>query len=180
MTPPIHLRPLRPDDADEMVVVLSDPALYIFTGGEPPAREGLSRQYAVHARGHSDDRSETWLNHLVVLDDTGEAVGYVQATVPVSGGPAEIAWVIGVPWQGRGHATAAARLLLDELARRGVPEVVADIHPDHAASAAVARRLGLRPTGHLVDGEQRWEGPVAVADGAVPAMRRGTPCPPTC
>ena len=81
MTPPIHLRPLRPDDADEMVVVLSDPALYTFTGGEPPAREGLSRQYAVQARGHSDDRSETWLNHLVVLDDTGEAVGYVQCRV---------------------------------------------------------------------------------------------------
>ena len=169
MTPPIHLRPLRPDDADEMVAVLADPALYTFTGGEPPTREALSGQYAVQARGHSEDRSETWLNHLVVLDDTGEAVGYVQATIPVAGGAAEIAWVIGVPWQGRGHATAAARLLLDELARRGVPEVVADIHPDHAASAAVARRLGLRPTGHLVDGEQRWEGPVAVVDGAASA-----------
>ncbi len=36
--------------------------------------------------------------------------------------------------------------------------IVAHIHPDHQASAAVARAVGLAPTSTLEDGELRWEG----------------------
>lgn len=161
MTSQICLRPLRVDDADEMARVLADPGLYTFTGGEPPTAEALAEQYGFQARGWSPDRSERWINDLIVLDSTGEAVGYVQATVPQDGGPAEVAWVVGAPWQGRGFATTAARLLLARLAGLGVPGVIAHIHPDHAASNAVARRCGMRPTDQVVDGEVRWEGPVA-------------------
>ena len=38
-------------------------------------------------------------------------------------------------------------------------EVVAHIHPDHAASARVATRAGLLPTPDQVDGEQVWRLP---------------------
>lgn len=162
MTEPIRLRPLSPDDAPEMATVLADPALYKYIGGEPPTVEGLTRQYTVQSRGHSADNTETWLNHLVVFETSGEALGYVQATIPASGQPAEIAWVIGAPWQRNGYASAAAALLLAELADSGVKRVVAHIHPDHEASAAVARRIGMSPTDEVVDGEVRWEGPVTV------------------
>lgn len=161
MTAQISLRPLRVDDADEMARVLAAPALYTFTGGEPPTAELLAEQYGFQVRGWSPDRSERWINDLIVLDSTGEAVGYVQATVPQDGGPAEVAWVVGAPWQGRGFATTAVRLLLARLAGLGVGGVIAHIHPDHAASNAVARRCGMRPTDQVVDGEVRWEGPVA-------------------
>jgi RimJ/RimL family protein N-acetyltransferase len=42
------------------------------------------------------------------------------------------------------------------LGPRGVTDVVAHIHADHAASGAVARRAGLAPTGRFEDGEQVW------------------------
>ena len=42
----------------------------------------------------------------------------------------------------------------------GAKQVIAHIHPDHEASVAVARRIGMSPTGEVVDGEVRWEGPV--------------------
>lgn len=156
----IRLRPLRVDDAAEMARVLADPDLYTFIGGEPPTEEDLTAQYGVQARGWPPDRSEQWINDLIVLEPAGEAVGYVQATVPQDGGPAEIAWVVGAPWQGRGFATTATRLLLERLAGLGVGEVIAHIHPEHAASNAVARRCGLRPTDEVVDGEVRWTGSV--------------------
>jgi hypothetical protein len=35
-------------------------------------------------------------------------------------------------------------------------DFVAHIHPDHAASAAIARRLGLAPGDPRADGEVRW------------------------
>ncbi|QIQ05109.1 GNAT family N-acetyltransferase [Streptomyces liangshanensis] len=100
-----------------------------------------------------------------VRDAGGVLVGTVQATVtsaapgsgPGRGGVAEIAWVVGTPWQGRGFASEAARGLVRWLEVRGVGSVIAHIHPDHHASAAVARACGLTPTTVWHDGEVRWE-----------------------
>jgi RimJ/RimL family protein N-acetyltransferase len=62
-----------------------------------------------------------------------------------------------VDWQGHGYAAEAAGALVAWLDSRGVTTVRAHIHPGHAASAAVARRAGLAPTGHVDDGEQLWQ-----------------------
>ena len=149
---------LRVTDATEMAAVLADPELYRYTGGEPPSVEGLGRQYAVQTRGHSSDGSELWLNRIVVVGPEEQAVGYVQATVPLDGSPAEIAWVVGAPWQGRGYAARAAALLIEELRQKGVSRVLAHIHPEHEASQRIARHLGMEPTDTVVDGEVRWAG----------------------
>lgn len=151
------MRPLTVDDADAMTSVLSDPSLYAFTGGEPPTRDDLERRYTVQVRGHSRDGTERWINSVVVLRAEQQPIGYVQATIPVNGDPAEIAWVIGRPWQGQGHARRAARLLLDDLAAQGIEVVVAHIHPEHEASQRIATRLGMTPTTVVVDGETRWQ-----------------------
>lgn len=157
MTSRIQLRPIRDDDADVMAGVLGDPALYAFTGGEPPSVDDLRRRYAIQARGQSSDGSEEWINLLVTLNPENQPIGYVQATVPRAGGPTEIAWVIGTSWQGRGFATEASRLLLSHLQERGVRHVIAHIHPDHEASQRVAAKIGLARTDIVVDGEIRWE-----------------------
>ena len=161
MLPPLQLRPLIVDDADAMTGVLSDPSLYEFIGGEPPTRDDLARRYAVQVRGHSADGSQRWINAVVVLGPERKPIGYVQATIPANGEPTEIAWVIGRPWQGNGHARRAARLLLDDLAGQGVEAVVAHIHPEHEASQRIATSLGLTATTTVVDGEIRWEGTTA-------------------
>ena len=60
-------------------------------------------------------------------------------------------------WQGRGYAVEAASALVAWLRERGVAEIRAHIRPGHAASARVAERIGLAPTGELDDeGEQIW------------------------
>ena len=153
MTTSPALRPLRVTDAPEMAAVLADPELYRY-----PSVEGRERQDAVQARGHSSDGSELWLNRIVVVGPEEQAVGYVQATVPLDGSPAEIAWVVGAPWQGRGYAARAAALLIEELRQKGVSRVLAHIHPEHEASQRIARHLGMEPTDTVVDGEVRWSG----------------------
>jgi RimJ/RimL family protein N-acetyltransferase len=146
--------------AAEMVDVLADPALYAFTGGEPPTVEELRERYRRQAAG-SPDPATRWCNWVVRLR-AGErpATGYVQATVSPAApdGPvAEVAWVTGAPWQGRGIAREAAAALVDWLTDQGVRTVVAHIHPGHHASAAVATAAGLTATGRVEDGEVRWE-----------------------
>uniref|UniRef100_UPI00374E0D59 GNAT family N-acetyltransferase n=1 Tax=Clavibacter michiganensis TaxID=28447 RepID=UPI00374E0D59 len=59
--------------------------------------------------------------------------------------------------QGSGAAAECAAAMVAWLREDGVGIVRANIHPDHAASEAVARRLGLAPTDERVDGEVRWE-----------------------
>ena len=86
--------------------------------------------------------------------DTGELIGTVQATV--TGAAAQLAWVVAVPHQGRGYAREAALAVRDRLRDAGVTGFSAYIHPDHRASAGVARTLGLSPTGTVVNGEIRW------------------------
>jgi RimJ/RimL family protein N-acetyltransferase len=144
-----------------MAVVLADPALYAFTGGEPPSLDGLRAQYGMQARGQSPDGTEVWHNWIVrVAGDgpaaDGEAIGFVQATVTDGGRSADVAWTLGVPWQGFGYATEAAIAMVDWLVTHGVRTVTAHIHPDHEASAGVARRLGFAPTERIEDGEVVW------------------------
>lgn len=153
----VVLTPLREADADEMVLVLASPDVYAYTGGEPPTLETLRGRYARMAVGHSPDGEQEWLNWVVRLKGGDRvAVGTVQATVR-AGGEAEVAWVIGADRQGRGYGSEAAAAMVHALVGSGVTHVIAHIHPDHAASEAVARRCGLTPTAEFQDGERRWE-----------------------
>ena len=81
----------------------------------------------------------------------------MQATIRDDGRHAEIAWVVGLAWQGRGYATEASLALVGWLESAWRDRITANIQPDHVASEAVARRIGLRPTGEMVDGERVWE-----------------------
>ncbi|MFJ6233031.1 GNAT family N-acetyltransferase [Streptomyces griseus] len=148
--------PLDPAYADEMAAVLADPALYVFTGGGPPDAAALRSRYERQCAG-SPDPGERWWNWVLRVRADGRLAGYVQATV--RGPRAEIAWVIGTPWQGRGYASEAAQGLAAHLvAAGGVRELLAHVHPDHAASERVAKAAGHRPTGERADGERRWTG----------------------
>jgi RimJ/RimL family protein N-acetyltransferase len=162
----LHLVPLTVADAAEMVGVLSGDALYAFTGGAPPGLDELRARYAGQAAGRSPDGREEWRNWILRRQPSGQAVGYVQATITGEGRRAEIAWVVGLEWQGQGYATEAARALVTWLDSRGVQIIQAHIHPGHAASAAVASRAGLRPSGVVEDGEQLW-----LRDRHAPAAR---------
>ena len=152
----LRLVPLTVADAAEMVDVLSGEALYAYTGGAPPGVGELRARYARQVAGRSPDGREEWRNWILRRQPGGEAVGYVQATITGEGQRAEIAWVVGLEWQGQGYATESARAVVAWLDARGVASIQAHIHPGHDASAAVARRAGLRPTGRFDDGEQVW------------------------
>jgi RimJ/RimL family protein N-acetyltransferase len=152
----ICLVPLAVADAGEMVRVLSGKDLYAFVGGSPPTVDELRARYAGQAAGHSPDGREEWRNWIIRRRPDGTAIGYVQATITDEGKRAEVAWVVGLNWQGQGYATEAAQALMGWLDAHGVTTVQARIHPGHAGSAAVARRAGMLPTGRFDDGEQLW------------------------
>ncbi|MCZ4119771.1 GNAT family N-acetyltransferase [Streptomyces sp. H39-S7] len=154
----LELLPLAVEHAGEMATVLSDPALHMFIGGTPDTPEALRARYERMVAG-SPDPAVSWCNWVIRLRADACLAGTVQATITASEDAltAEIAWVVGTPWQGRGIATEAATSMAGRLEQQSVDTLVAHVHPDHRASAAVAAACGLTSTGRWHDGEIRWQ-----------------------
>jgi RimJ/RimL family protein N-acetyltransferase len=151
----LTLTPISRQDAKMLYPVLSDPALYLFTGGEPPASESALAEILQRREARrSPAGDEVWLNWVARDTVLSAAVGYVQATI--SSASSRLAWVIGSAWQRRGYASEMARAVVEWLEERGGPNIEALVHPDHVASRRVAVRAGLQPTGEQRNGEQLW------------------------
>lgn len=153
--PRIKIVPVKRAHAAEMFPILTDRELYSFTGGDAPLdREDVDRWFAALESRLSPDGSERWLTWIVQLIECSTSIGYVQATV--KNGEADIAWLIGVEWQGQGYATEAVRSLGHWLSENHINSITARIHPDHTASQRLARHLNMRNTGLFREGEEIW------------------------
>ena len=171
-TPPLRtdrldLEPVSPAHADEMVDLLADRRLYAFYDDEAsPTLDELRLRYARQAAGLSPDGLEVWHTWIVRERASGSACGFVQATVRVDDtgrSVAELAWVVGSAYQGRGYAREAAAGVHDAVTGPGsvsgddVDITIAHIAPGHTASESVARAIGLELTAEIHDGERRWQ-----------------------
>jgi len=138
------LEPQIAAHADEMFVVLSDPAIYTYENEPPPSLEWLRKRFARLASRRSPDGSEQWLNWVVRLRPS-ELIGYVQATVS-PGGSALIAYEFSSAWWGRGLAREAAEAVIRELADHyGVVELKAIAKAANMRSRRLLERMRFLP-----------------------------------
>ena len=105
----------------------------------------LSARQAAHWREHG------WGSYVGIERSSGTAVAFLSQNRAGDGTPGldpcehEIGWWVDPAAWGRGYATEGARALVAAAFEDvGSPSVVARIHPDNAASLAVARAVGLR------------------------------------
>lgn len=180
----LTLESLRVDHASEMLEVLGDPALYEFTGGQPPTLDELTARYVLQVGGASPDGTGEWRNWIVRSAATAQTIGYVQATIQRTQRSADLAWVIGSRWWGHGYATEAASAIMGLLRKDDVAHFTVRISAGHGASERVARKVGLLPTTELVDGEVVYTSCVVRTRGrarkgpiGVPGARQGSSGP---
>jgi RimJ/RimL family protein N-acetyltransferase len=141
----LALVPAVAEDADELVAVFADERLYAFTGGRPGTVEELRDTLGRLARERAAD-PEAQLDWVARRLADEQVVGMLQAVFGGGGRSAELAWLVGVPWQGQGLASEAAIAVVARLEALGVDQLTAWIRPDHHASEAVAAHAGLRVT----------------------------------
>ena len=144
-------------DSHALYALLKDPEIHVFTDGHPPeTEEDLRAKIRRRESRRSPEGDELWLNWTLRLKENQTVVGYVQAGVKE--GQADMAWVVGVPFQRQGFASEASRRVLEWLRDHlHVSEVRASIHPDHIVSHTVARNIGLTKSGEITDeGEDVW------------------------
>ena len=147
-TPRIRLRQWSAEDAEGFSPLARDPAVVEYiTGGRPltdvEVAEFIARQLACQAeRGWC-----RWALELRV--DAGRVAGFCGpgCTFAPEG---EMGWWLAPDLWGRGLATeagvAATRHCFEVI---GFPRLLCCVHPDNAASIAVARKVGFQPTGRF-------------------------------
>ena len=115
-----------------------------FVGG-PKTAEGAWRQLATEI-GHWALRG--YGRWIVVERASGRACGLVGLWNPEGWPEPEIGWDLFAGFEGRGYATeAAAAARRHAYGALGWTTAISLVHPDNAASARVAERLGARPEG---------------------------------
>ena len=143
MTERLILRPLAPDDLDEMSALLGD-AEALVHWGDPLDRAGawdwIERNVARY--------EEAGIGRCaVVLRESGELVGdcgLIPTTVE-DVAEIELGWIVAASQQGRGIATEAGAAWRDHaFADLGLGRIVSMISEDNTASRRVAEKLGLR------------------------------------
>jgi RimJ/RimL family protein N-acetyltransferase len=160
------LEPITVEHAGELATALRDDNVYAFIGGQPESASWWLRRLAAWQRRRSPDGTELWLNWAVRITATKMLIGYVQATVVEQ--QADIAYVIGLPWQRQGYGREATAAMVDYVvAEFDITSVRAWIADGHIASQRVAQATGLAASDERgADHERLWirEIPSPIAD----------------
>jgi [ribosomal protein S5]-alanine N-acetyltransferase len=140
----LRLEPQVAAHAEEMFLVLSDPAIYEYENAPPASIEWLRERFTKLETRQSPDGSQQWLNWVVRLP-TCELIGYVQATVHADG-RAAIAYELAGRYWGRGLARQAVQAMIRELAGTyGVRRLSAVLRRENIRSFRFLERLGFIP-----------------------------------
>jgi RimJ/RimL family protein N-acetyltransferase len=136
----LRLEPLEVRHAAALFLALDDERVGRFIGGpDVTTLSALEERIEFLQAGPPADRDEVWGNWAVVAD--GRVMGRIEATV--HHGVAEVAYLLGPGYWGRGYATEAIDWLVRTLGEAGVTQCWAAVTPGNAASIAVVERLGF-------------------------------------
>jgi RimJ/RimL family protein N-acetyltransferase len=156
----LRLRAFRAADLDAYASMCADPEVMRFVGdGGPVDRDAAWRQMALYL-GHWPLRGfGMW---ALEERESGSLVGRAGYLHPEGWPGAELGWLLGRAWWGRGLATEACRAALTQRASFGIERLISLIRPGNVRSLAVARRLGAtlaRTVDFLGAPVQVWEHP---------------------
>jgi RimJ/RimL family protein N-acetyltransferase len=131
----LSYRPISLDDLEPYAEFLADPdcTRYLLVP-EPHSRELSRRLLERNVEQHDGTIG------MYTLHDGAELVGWAGfQRREITGAPeVELGWLVRKQHWGKGYASEAAR----ELRERGPGRVIHLIHPENAASIAVAKKLG--------------------------------------
>jgi RimJ/RimL family protein N-acetyltransferase len=140
----VVLREWTDDDLARMAELFDEPAVARWTPLESPFDVAAARRYLTRAR---DRRRTGEALQLAVTTDGERALGEV-LLFGAADGEAELGYAIGAAHRGGGLAARAVLALIEHgRAAYGLRRFVLRIPPGNAASRAVARASGFRPTG---------------------------------
>lgn len=149
------LRPFAEDDVTWFHAIRSQPEVVRYLYGEPLTFEEARQKVAQLAASRSFSAEDDWFSAVIVLRDSGDAVGDVAFHwVSEQHRTGEVGFTLDPAHQGRGYATEAARAMLAwGFGAFGLHRIIGRTEARNAASARVLEKLGMRREAHLVENE---------------------------
>lgn len=135
--------PLRQAHAFELINALTDPRVYEFIEGSYPATyEDLAAEFDRFEAGPPEGkRHERWWDYAVRLGERGQTIGRLEATLVDDW--AEVAYLFGPEYWGRGYASEALTWLHGQLRQDGAAaDWWASVCPGNERSMKLLTRLG--------------------------------------
>jgi [ribosomal protein S5]-alanine N-acetyltransferase len=155
----LTLEPQVAAHADEMFIVLGDPAIYEYENEPPQSLQGLRERFADLESRRSPNGQEQWLNWVIRVP-CGPLIGYVQATV-YPDGRAAIAYEMHSAHWGRGLGSRAVRAMIGELVEQhGVARFSAVLKRENRRSLRLLQKTGFTlasPAAHALREVERDE-----------------------
>lgn len=153
----VHLRDFRPEDEGAFVHWAADDAMYEYMAwrlADDAAARAEFERLLHHPERNAGAGRRHW--YLAVLDE-GEGFVGIAGFDHRRDGLGEFGWYLSTRYWGRGHATAATRLLLAfGFGAVGVPAVTATCDPENLASRRVFEKCGLALAGE--ETIETWRG----------------------
>jgi RimJ/RimL family protein N-acetyltransferase len=172
------LRPLRPDDLDDVHAYQSLEEVCKYLLFEPRSRDEVATKLERYATARRLAADGDFLQlGLVLADpagrnadgDSGRVIGDSYFTIAsIEHLRGEIGWSIHPDFAGQGYAAEAANAVLGlAFDTMGLHRVFAELDPRNAASIALCKRLGMREEAYFVE-EMMFKG--AWADTGIYAI----------
>jgi RimJ/RimL family protein N-acetyltransferase len=135
------LPPLSLEHGRALAGIYADPVVARYVGGDRLTDELIDRQVAAFA----DEWAERGYGQSAVISrDSGEFLGRIGLHYWPAWDEVELGYVLGRSAQGKGLAFEGASAWIDwARSAPGIDRLIANIHPDNAASIGLAGRLGF-------------------------------------
>ncbi len=153
----LTIRPWRPDEADALLKIRGNPEVAQWLGSPEPWTSIAQAEDEIAAWERLVSAAGPEGKWAIVPNGYAKPVGTVSlGTIPASidlpGSPeTEIGWYLDPEANGNGWAIEAARSLLTRSLDSGVRRIWALMWKQNESSAKVARALGMRELGVIVD-----------------------------
>ena len=139
-TPRLLLRRFTPDDAPAMWELLRDEEVNTFLPWFPVKTLEEARQHLQERYLSQYSRAQSY-HYAVCLRETGQLIGYANVSDTEA---RDLGYGFRKEFWHQGFATEAARAILEQLRRDGVPYITATHDVNNPHSGAVMRKLGMQ------------------------------------
>lgn len=153
-TPRLHLRPFRPDDADALFRLNSDPDVMRYTGDTPFSDPAAARAFLDRYDRYTVDGFGRW---AVEQRSDGAFMGFCGLHRDDETGAVDLAFRFFRRFWAAGYATEAARASLQAgFERFGLREIEGRAMRENLASITVLQKLGMKYREMVEDDGEFW------------------------
>jgi RimJ/RimL family protein N-acetyltransferase len=148
------LRAMTDDDVDDIHAYHSRSDVCRYLPFEPRDRDEVAAKVTQYSTALVlSAAGDYWQLAIERADDPGHVIGDVFFTIKdVTSATCEIGWILHPDYTGSGYMTEAATAVLTiAFTELRLHRARADLDPRNHASAALCRRLGMRPEAHFVE-----------------------------